>query len=698
MDITDWFQPKQKVKKVSKKARNIIKLKKVYLGILGALTKKEVIDLLELSHMKKFLQSGGTLTEMNRYNQIMRKITNNSSVSDDIKNKLLKICKKLYSHLYDIIQVDKANGGIDLCMDTIISGIVEHNTQLKFTKDQLQAIKNICVFLYNHKMRTYGLYGYAGTGKTTTFIKLVHYMLYNNYIKSICFAAPTNKAVNVMKAKFQSDIDDLFKRRRDRNDGLYSQLDTLETKGLTITFSTIHKLMNYKIDVDVEGNRVFIKGKKSNINRYDLVIIDECSMIQMKSIINIFSEIQRITILQGKNNTDMRVPKILFVGDPSQLPPVNEKSSIIFATDKKDFNLKYLKKMAGPNINYKEIISDIINQQSITLKQVVRSNNNRVIKLCNNIRSWVFGEEAGINITKYKGKKVIIYKKDNKDKTKTAWFKKSVEYFKKKNENVSIIILTWTNKASDKYNNKIRELLFNKTTLNKIEINDILILNDYYNYKEKEVKKKYDAKDNKRFYTSEQIKVTDMEEVIKVCPMISVTVSNTLRSMKNSASILGNLKKVTVVINKKAKRRYSVYKIFVHKLTEIKIKDIIPEVYQMYVIKDKSVKQLEDDKNFVSSKIRELRNHYNIFHKEQMNTIDKEIIKPLWRSYNESFVDPFANVNYGGSCSVHKSQASTYYNVFVDMDDILKNRNINEGKRCLYTAITRVSNEVHILL
>ena len=46
-------------------------------------------------------------------------------------------------------------------------------------------------------------------------------------------------------------------------------------------------------------------------------------------------------------------------------------------------------------------------------------------------------------------------------------------------------MLTWTNKASNIYNNKIRQILFNKTNLNKIEVNDILILNDYYNYKEK---------------------------------------------------------------------------------------------------------------------------------------------------------------------------------------------------------------------
>ena len=35
--------------------------------------------------------------------------------------------------------------------------------------------------------------------------------------------------------------------------------------------------------------------------------------------------------------------------------------------------------------------------------------------------------------------------------------------------------------------------------------------------------------------------------------------------------------------------------------------------------------------------------------------------------------------------------------VFVDAHDIFKNNNANEAKRCIYTALTRTSNELHIL-
>ena len=74
------------------------------------------------------------------------------------------------------------------------------------------------------------------------------------------------------------------------------------------------------------------------------------------------------------------------------------------------------------------------------------------------------------------------------------------------------------------------------------------------------------------------------------------------------------------------------------------------------------------------------------------------ILKQLWKEWNKIFNEPFANTNIGCSISCHKSQSSTYFNVFVDADDILNNPNTDEAKRCIYTALTRASNEIHILI
>ena len=83
----------------------------------------------------------------------------------------------------------------------------------------------------------------------------------------------------------------------------------------------------------------------------------------------------------------------------------------------------------------------------------------------------------------------IIY--DIKNKTDTEWFKRCVDYFKGDTDNkqhLSNIILTWTNKQTDEYNDIIRKTLYKKAKLNKFEIGDILILTDFYNMKETEDK------------------------------------------------------------------------------------------------------------------------------------------------------------------------------------------------------------------
>lgn len=54
-----------------------------------------------------------------------------------------------------------------------------------------------------------------------------------------------------------------------------------------------------------------------------------------------------------------------------------------------------------------------------------------------------------------------------------------------------------------------------------------------------------------------------------------------------------------------------------------------------------------------------------------------------------AFVDSFADVRYGYAITVHRSQGSTYDEVFVDSNDILTNREPRERLQCLYVAATR---------
>ena len=70
----------------------------------------------------------------------------------------------------------------------------------------------------------------------------------------------------------------------------------------------------------------------------------------------------------------------------------------------------------------------------------------------------------------------------------------------------------------------------------------------------------------------------------------------------------------------------------------------------------------------------------------------------IWKDWHNNVIDVFADINYGYSITVHKSQGSTFRNVYLDMNDILDNKNNEEVLKCLYTGITRTSKRLVLLI
>lgn len=690
---------------------------KLFVNKLNKFVNNEIIDMNQYTFIINFIKSRGSITSAEKYFTILQNI-NKDKLSIDDKKELDLINRVLFKHLYDLLDEE-----FNIQSDKFINNIENYNNkneEFHFTDDQKKAIDQVCKFLYDDNMRTFGLYGYAGTGKTTTITKLIHYLLYTGYISSVMFTAPTNKAVNVIKSKFRNDLDDLAKAKLKidiNNEEVFDDIIyKLEEKGFNINFLTIHKSLNYKNDFDIEGERIFIKGDKSNLNNFDLIIVDECSMISFQIITHLFEEANKKDPL-SKNNI-----KIIFLGDPAQLPPVNEKISTIFSKKDSDFDFNLYKNIFMNN-STKTTITDldnslekfienkfntlkqyILQMKYVVLRQVMRSTDNDVIGICNEMRSYVLNEINCPLFYKYKSKKVFLYKYDkSKYKTDTLWFKKCVKYFKSKNQpdKASNIILTWTNKQTDIYNETIRKILYNKQTLDKYEIGDTLILTDFYNIKETDTQNDINYKKNKgegnQIYSSEQIKITDIEKVIRGVQPFTEKLNKRINGIKNTSDIEEKYVKSVKLINKNTKRQYNCWKLHVQKLSEI-INGTIPKTYQLYVIDDEFEDVIKKDKQYCAEEIKKLRNYYRTVYKENINSIDKNVIRPLWKEMNNKLVDPFAKVNSGVSISCHRSQGSNFHNVFVDADDILNNPDREEAKRCLYTAMTRVSNELHILI
>jgi len=178
--------------------------------------------------------------------------------------------------------------------------MLRENKTLKLSSDQQKAFEEFQEWLESEQ-QFWTLKGYAGTGKTTLLDYFVDYAQKNGNKKypfgnerskglNCVITATTNKAVKVLANK----------------------VDHHE-------FKTIHSLLNIK--PKRQGSKeVFeqVNFDRENILRFDLVVIDECSMISEKLFDIIQDEI-------GGSST-----KVLFCGDPAQLPPINEEESLCF--------------------------------------------------------------------------------------------------------------------------------------------------------------------------------------------------------------------------------------------------------------------------------------------------------------------------------------------------------------------------------
>ena len=85
---------------------------------------------------------------------------------------------------------------------------------------------------------------------------------------------------------------------------------------------------------------------------------------------------------------------------------------------------------------------------------------------------------------------------------------------------------------------------------------------------------------------------------------------------------------------------------------------------------------------------------YNIKMTELSSQAKKD--KALWHSFWE-FKDSFHDLRPAHAITSHRSQGSTYTNCFVDVGDILKNRNWKESMQLLYVACSRAKENLILL-
>jgi len=181
--------------------------------------------------------------------------------------------------------------------------IFDHFQHINLTNDQRNALEKLHAFLESDE-RVFVLQGYAGSGKTTLLKGFVEYL--KSLEKTYQLMAPTGRAAKVINQKTGFESTTIHK-------GIYSFEELQEIKQGEDE-SNVSFLYQYKI--------------RNNPDVHDSVlIVDEASMVS-----DILSQgeffrfgsghLLRDLMTYGRIHEATTTSKIIFIGDPAQLPPI----------------------------------------------------------------------------------------------------------------------------------------------------------------------------------------------------------------------------------------------------------------------------------------------------------------------------------------------------------------------------------------
>jgi exodeoxyribonuclease-5 len=166
---------------------------------------------------------------------------------------------------------------------------------MTWSPQQDAALKSVADWLRRGDRPVFRLFGYAGTGKTTLARHIAE-----GVDGDVAFGAYTGKAALVLRSKGCEDA------------------------------STIHSMI-YRSRESDEGGPQFVLNRQSPAAKADLIIIDECSMVD--------EELGRDLLSFGQ--------PVLVLGDPAQLPPV--KGGGFFTQGEPDVMLTEVHRQAQDN-------------------------------------------------------------------------------------------------------------------------------------------------------------------------------------------------------------------------------------------------------------------------------------------------------------------------------------------------------------
>lgn len=310
--------------------------------------------------------------------------------------------------------------------------IFNHFKHLNLSPGQETALTKLEAFL-DSPVKVFMLKGYAGSGKTTILKGLAEYLIQID--KKFALMAPTGRAAKVLRDKtgYGSTI----------HKGIYN-------------FEKIEALNQTAEDEAEHSFHYFFPINKSEVVE-KVIIVDESSMISSKKSNHelftfgtnvLLDDLMTFASLKTTRN------KIIFVGDPAQLPPFGDSHS--WALDK-----TYFERL---NISCDET----------EMKQVLRQGNNLILKNAETIRK-VLDEDKRIEFK-------LEYDNSSFIKTEPVDIIERYTNLFPKPEVGNGVIISFSNAQCYHYNVAIREQLFPEQQ--EIVAGDLLLINNnnYHTY------------------------------------------------------------------------------------------------------------------------------------------------------------------------------------------------------------------------
>lgn len=224
-------------------------------------------------------------------------------------------------------------------LDFVGKNVID-KSNINFTNDQAKAVDGLIIFIdepFNPTRYCVGLTGFAGTGKTFITNYIITHCKYSFSV--IKCTSPTHKACRV----FSQSINNR-------------------------TVETIQSTFGFRLDLNLEdfdpARPQFNPKSKAKLDNVRLLLIDEASMLPYKLVRYICDTCRNAQI------------KVIFIGDDSQLAPVNELKSTAFDVCSKVYHLTQIVRQGenNPIVDLLTMLRSDIKTRSYSFLSYISSN------------------------------------------------------------------------------------------------------------------------------------------------------------------------------------------------------------------------------------------------------------------------------------------------------------------------------------